>query len=150
MPHIVEVDQSIKIEQSGPTVLAFSNGIAGAIMIPSDVKTEAIRRLVYRKRTNLEARMIVFAAGLYLLLRDRLGELGRIIIDVEYEGQEENIKAALLRYIRRTAPGYEADRIIFQRVGKKSPADAKARAVRTGRDRGYRRVTLGELLEVFR
>ena len=63
MPHIVEVDQSIKIEQSGPTVLAFSNGIAGAIMIPSDVKTEAIRLLVYRKRTNLEARMIVFAAG---------------------------------------------------------------------------------------
>ena len=119
-------------------------------MIPSDVKTEAIRLLVYRKRTNLEARMIVFAAGLYLLLRDRLGELGRIIIDIEYEGQEENIKAALLRYIRRTAPGYEADRIIFQRVGKKSPADAKARAVRTGRDRGYRRVTLGEMLEVFR
>lgn len=148
MPYTVEVDQSVKIEQSGATVLAFSNGIAWAILIPSDVKTEAIRRLVYRKHTNLEARLIVFAAGLYLLLKDRLAELGQVVIDVEYEGQEANIKAALLRYIWRSAPGFDGDSIIFRRVGKKSPADAKARAVRTGRDRRFKRVTLEELLGV--
>ena len=149
MRYTVEVDQSIKIEQAGATVLAFSNGIAWAILIPPDVKTETIRRLIYRKHTNLEARLIVFAAGLYLLLRDRLAELGQVIIDVEYQGQEANIKAALLRYIWRTAPDFGGDRIIFRRVGKKSPAHAKARAVRTGRDRQYRRVTLEELLEVL-
>ena len=149
MPYVVEVDQSIKIEQSGATVLAFANGIAWAVVIPSEVKRAAIRALVERKRTNLQARLIVFAAGLYLLLKDHLAELTEIVIDVEYEGQEENIKAALIRYIRRTAPSFEAERIVFQRVGKKSPADAKARAVRTGRDRQYRRVTQAELLRVI-
>ena len=150
MPTIVEVDQSIKIEQSGATVLAFANSIAWAVVIPSDVKIAGIRTLIERKRTNLEARLTVFAACLYLLLQDHLEELTRIIIDIEYEGQEENIKAALLRYIRRKAPHFEAEWVIFQRIGKKSPADSKARAMRTGRDPKFRRVTQQELLDVIR
>ena len=38
----VEVDQSNKIEQSGPTVLAFANGNSSAIVIPSIVKNECL------------------------------------------------------------------------------------------------------------
>jgi len=45
MLYVVEVDQSRKIEQSGPTILAFSDGISHAIVVPSTVKTQALRAL---------------------------------------------------------------------------------------------------------
>jgi hypothetical protein len=43
---IVQVDQSIKVEQTHKdTVVAFSDGIRYAILIPARVKREAIQRL---------------------------------------------------------------------------------------------------------
>lgn len=149
MPYIVEVDQSIKIEQSGPTVLAFSNGIAWAILIPSDVKRAAMRAVANRGKPTYEAYLYVFAAGVYLLLRDYLPQIRRITIDIEYEGKEGKIRSVLLEFIRKQMPDFESDTIIFAHVGKSSPADAKARAVRTGGDRRFKRVTLEELLEVL-
>ena len=148
MPYIVEVDQSIKIEQSGPTILAFSNGIAWAILIPSDVKATAIRAVANRGKPSRDAHLYVFAAGVYLLLRDYLSQMTLITVDIEYEGREGLIKSLLLEYIRKTLPGFESDTLMFDHVGKGSPADAKARAVRTGRDKRFRRVTLEEVLRI--
>ena len=72
MPYVVEVDQSRKIEQSGPTVLAFSNGISHAIVIPSSVKTQSLRALKDKRKSTKEARILLFATCLYVLLKDYL------------------------------------------------------------------------------
>ena len=146
MPYVVEVDQSRKIEQSGPTVLAFSDGISHAIVIPSSVKTQALRALRDRRKPRKEARILLFATCLYVLLKDYLDQLERVEIDIEYPGKDADIRASLLRLIWRKAPAFEPEKIIFRRVGKRSPADKKARAVREGKDKEYRKITLEELL----
>ena len=48
MRHVVEVDQSIKIEDSGSTVLAFADGIAHAIEVSANVKLAALQALYDR------------------------------------------------------------------------------------------------------
>jgi hypothetical protein len=149
MSHIVEVDQSIKIEQSGATILAFSNGISHAIVIPSDVKTAAYRTLRSQGKSSHIAYLLLFAAGLYILLRDHLDQFEQVIIDVEYDGKDADIKAFLLRFVWKSDPKFEAEKIIFRRVGKKSPADQKARSVRERKDRNYRTVTKDEMLKII-
>lgn len=150
MSHIVEVDQSIKIEQSGDTVLAVSNGISHAIIIPSDVKREGLRVLREKKKRVKQAPILLFAACLYLLLKDHLPKLQRVIIDTEYTGQENNIKSYLLGYIKKDGQAFSPENIVFSRVGKSSPADKKARAVREKQDNQYRKVTLEELLRLIK
>jgi len=146
MPYVVEVDQSRKIEQSGPTVLAFSDGISHAIVIPSSVKTQALRALRDKRKPRKEAQILLFATCLYVLLKDYLDQLQRVEIDIEYPGKDADIRASLLRLIWRKVPAFEPEKIVFRRVGKKSPADKKARAVRKGKDKEYRKITLEELL----
>lgn len=144
MPYVVEVDQSIKVEQAGATVIAVANGIAHAIVIPSHVKTACFEALRERCKSKQVGQLLLFAACLYLVLEDYLRELDRVLIDIEYFGKDAEIKAFLLRYIRRKVPRFEAEKIAFKNVGRSSPADRKARAVRQGKDRKYRRVKLEE------
>ena len=59
MKHTVEVDQSIKIEQLGDTVLAFSNGISHAIIVPARVKREALSVLWTILRTVFKTDLFV-------------------------------------------------------------------------------------------
>ena len=146
--HIVEVDQCRKIEQSGPTVLAFSNGISHAILIPARVKIAGLGVLRSRGKSAEIAPLLLFAACLYLLLRDHLGELQKVIVDREYEGHEADIRSFMLEYIKREGQSFEPRNITFALVGKKSPADKKARDVRRGKDKVYRRIGLEELLAV--
>jgi hypothetical protein len=150
MGHRVEVDQSIKIEQPGPTVLAFSNGISSAIRIPSDVKTAIRAELKSRGKSKQTAHLQLFAACLFILLRGHLDNLRQIVIDVEYDGNEATIKAFLLRYIWRQTPEFDQDTIVFRHIGKKSPAHKKANNVREGRDKDCRTVRREELLEILR
>ncbi len=149
MPYIVEVDQSRKIEQSGATVLAFSNDISGAILIPSSVKTEAFRALRARGKPKGTALLLLFAACLYLLLADCLTQLEKVVIDEEYSGKGPDIKSFLLEYTKKGGGDIQPENIVFAKVGRGSPADRKARAVRLGEDREYRQVTLDQLLEVM-
>ena len=148
MAHIVEVDQSIKVEQSGNTVLAFSDGISHAIVIPSKVKRVGFRALKEKGKSKERAQLLLFAAGVYLLLENHLDQLERVEIDVEYTEKDADIKSFLLRLIWGKAPTFEPERIIFRRVGKGSPADKKARAVREGRDKDYRQIAAEELLSL--
>lgn len=149
MRHRVEVDQSIKIEDTGATVLAFANDIAAAVVIPGPVKRVALNTLLLRGKSRQTARLMLFAAGLALLLQDHLDHLERVVIDIEYEGQEAPIREFLLIYIWRTRPAFEPWRITFKQVGKQSPAHTKANAVRQGRDRGYRKLKEEELLALL-
>jgi hypothetical protein len=149
MPYVVEVDQSRKIEQSGTTVLAFSDGISHAIAIPSSVKSQALRALRDKGKPRREALVLLFATCLYVLFKDYLDQLQRVEIDIEYPGKDADIRASLLRLIWRKAPAFEPEEIVFRRVGKGSPADRKARAVRTGKDKAYHKITLEELLKLI-
>lgn len=150
MRHRVEVDQSIKIEDKGATVLAFANGASYAIVIPMPAKRAALNILLLRGKSREIARLMLFAAGLCLLLQDHLDQLESVAIDVEYEGQEARIREFLLIYIWRTHPRFEPWRITFRQVGKHSPAHKRAEAVRLGKDRRYRKVTEGELVALVR
>ncbi|MBI3942293.1 MAG: hypothetical protein HY326_04710 [Chloroflexi bacterium] len=146
--HVIEVNQSIKIEQSGATILAFSNGISHAILIPQSVKQKALAVLKERGKTKDTARNLLFCACLYLLLKDHLEQIEEVVIDEEYTGNDRSIRSFLLEYIKRDGRYIEPERIVFARIGKGSPADKKARMVRSGKDQEYRVVTLEELLEV--
>lgn len=146
----VEVDQSIKIEDKGATVLAFANGLAFAIEVPSGVKLAGLQILRDQARKPGVAYRLLFAASLFLLLRDHLDQIDRVVIDVEYEGHEAEIGAFLLRFIWRDFPSFEPWRIEFGLVGKSSPAHHKAEAVRLGKDREYRRITVAELTRMLK
>ena len=149
MRHRVEVDQSIKIEDTGATVLAFANGLNFAIQIPAGVKLAGIKVLRDQARKPGVAHRLLFAASLFLLLRDHLDRVERVVIDVEYEGHEAEIGAFLLRFIWKVHPLFEPWRIEFGLVGKSSPAHRKAEAVRRGKDRNYRRITEAELTQLL-
>lgn len=149
MRHVVEVDQSIKIEDSGSTVLAFADGIAHAIEVPANVKLAALQALYNQARKPGTAHRLVFAACLFLLLENHLTQLERVVIDTEYMGHEADIRAFLLRYIWRKVPEFEPWRIEFRQIGKKSPAHHKAELVRLRKDTNYRRVSLPDLLALL-
>lgn len=149
----VEVDQSGKVERTRmDTVLAFFDGQHYAIRIPATVK-RAVLHVVRQKRKPSGSKKAVylrlFAAGLYLLIRDHLNVLDHIIIDTEYSGREADIRGMLLLLIRRTDPLYSADRIMFRQVGKKSPAHSLAWEIFRGKRQPDHVVTESELLDVL-
>ena len=145
----VEVDQSIKIEQVGPTVLAFSNGISDAVVIPSSVKNECIEYLYSQGYTRQKAPLILFAAGVYILLELYIKKLQKVIIDVEYDGKDAEVKASLLRFMWKYYPNLNADIIAFKHIGKKSLADLKARNVREKKDKHYRKISAKQLIKIM-
>jgi D-ribose pyranose/furanose isomerase RbsD len=147
--HKVEVDQSRKIERAGATILAFSNGISHAILIPTRVKEIALLLLRQKGKSKTIATLLVFSAGLCLLLKDHLKHLQKIVIDEEYTGHEANIKSFLLEYLKKTGQSFEARRITFARIGKKSPADQKAGAVRRGKDKKFTKISMKAMLRLI-
>lgn len=150
MLHTVEVDQSIKIEQPGNTILAFSNGIAQAIVISSRVKREGLQVLRAMGKSEKQGPIVLFSACLYLLLKEYLSDLQRVIIDTEYSGQEDNIKSYLLGYIKKDKQFFNPENIMFAAIGKSSPAHKKAMNVRLRKDNNYRKITLKELLKLLK
>ena len=145
----VEVDQSTKLEQSGPTIIAFANGKSGAVVIPSKVKHAAFKILISKGKSREISKWLLFSACVFLLLRDHLNKLTQVTIDIEYTGKNNDIKATLLRYILRYYPKFDESIIQFTLVGKGSPSDIKARNVRLDKDKDYRKIKLKELIEVL-
>ena len=114
------VDQSIKIgDTQSPTVLALSNDIQRAILIPASVKRECIRALRGRWTPDATLYIRLFAAGLFLLLRELLTTADRITIDVEYPGHERDIKRDLLLLCRQAGDVVDPSVIHFEHIGKK-------------------------------
>jgi len=125
----IEVDQSGKIEQTDrATALAFSNGISYTVLIPARVKRKAINLLRATGKRGKSVYISLFAAALYQLLKDHLDKIELIAIDVEYEGNEQDVKLTLLNLIWQRRPTYSADNITFRHIRKKSPAHKKALA----------------------
>lgn len=145
----IEVDQSGKIETPHRTVLAFSNGQQYAVIIPTRVKREVIGRLRARGLSRSLAAIRLFAAALWLLLRDVIDTATEIAIDTEYIGHEADIKAALLRLAWRRGGKIEAHTIVFNAIGKKSGAHKRAIGVYRGELSADRVITVGDLLAVL-
>ena len=146
----VEVDQSIKIEQtSKDTILAFSNDEQVAILIPAKVKRQVLVRLKAKGKPMPVARLMLFSAGLCLLLREAAQNLTAITIDQEYPGHEANIRGMLLRFLRKIGMRIDKEGIVFARLGKRSKAHERAWRVHRGEIAPDRTVTLQELLDVL-
>lgn len=151
----VEVDQSGQIGKFNiDTVFAFSNQITYAIVVPARVKRRAYGHL---KRTYLCAPYLrLFAAGVFLLLRDHLDRLEQVAIDEEFTGHWPEIKGLLLSYIRRVRPDFPSEGLEWQRIGRHSPAHRRAHEIyrarqRWGKSRAKpdRIITIQELLELL-
>ena len=148
MPYVVEVDQSIKIEDPGDTFLAFSDGISYAIKVPFSVKQKGLQALRNQGKPRKRAGLLLFAACVFLLLEGHLEQLQRVTVDNEYDGRQVDIKSFLTEYIRKKDPNFEAEMIEIKAIGKRSPADQLAGAVRRGKRGADRVITVEELLAV--
>ncbi len=144
------VDQSIKIgDTQSPTVLALSNDIQRAILIPASVKRECIQSLRGRWTPETTLYIRLFAAGLFLLLRELLASADWITIDVEYPGHERDIKDDILRFCRRNGVQTDSSVIHFGHIGKHSPAHALAWRVLRGKRTPDETITTRDLMRLL-
>jgi len=144
------VDQSIKIgDTQSPTVLALSNDIQRAILIPAPVKRECIRALRGRWTPDATLYIRLFAAGLFLLTRELLATADRITIDVEYPGHERDIKDDLLRLCRHAGGAVDPSVIHFGHIGKKSSAHRLALETLHGKRAPDAKITARELMRLL-
>jgi hypothetical protein len=91
----------------------------------------------------------MFAAALWLLLRDVIDTATEITIDAEYLGHEADIKAALLRMAWQRGRKIAAHTIVFSAIGKKSGAHKRAIGVYRSELRADRLITAGDLLDLL-
>ncbi len=118
----IEIDQSGKIEDTQhDTVLALANGASKSVRITGKTK----RRLQEVYRQIGEPRLFVlntFCVAIFLLVEKDLKKLSEIVIDEEYSGHERLIEGVLRKMIGEQ---YYPN-IVFERVGKSSPAHIQA------------------------
>lgn len=145
--HHVEVDQSIKVEQTHQhTALAFSDDVHGIVLVPAKVKRACKQKL---RDQGVKPDMItlrMFTAGILLLLEDQMHHIASLTIDTEYEGRDGEIKGLLLRFIRRWVPEFPKESITFRELGKKSPAHKLAWETHQGKRKPDRVATVEDLL----
>ena len=114
----VEVDQSGKVEKTNKdTVIAFSNLEQSTVLVSSKVK-----QILMRDKKDKRYKIRLFAAGVYLLLKDKLRDMEIIMIDEEYPGYNRYIKDLLLTFIRKEIPNFDKSLIKFGRITKESNA----------------------------
>lgn len=142
----VEIDQSGKIEDTSKnTVLAFSNKIWSAIVIPAKVKRQM--QEIFRRRGKPRIFVLrTFSAGVVLLIKDYQKQITDVQIDTEYSGHEAVIKDIIVQMLREQ--NVSEPNIYFGRIGKKSMAHHRAYAVALGKLEPERKVGLDELVKV--
>ena len=116
----IEVDQSGKIEQTDmDTVVAFRNSEQYSVLLKKKIKVEILTE--YRiKHKDIHYRL--FAILVFYCIRNYLYKIQLMVIDIEYEGREEDIKRNLLRFIWKNYPNFDKKLIKFSIIGKKSNA----------------------------
>ena len=146
----IEVDQSGRIEKMNiDTVLAFSNGRSGAVVIPAEVKRACLHALRRGGRYKTTIVLSIFAAGVFLLLKDVLEDITVVTIDQEYPGREGDIKGMFLRLTRASGIKFRKEHIVFRQIGKKSNAHFKAYGVYKGFQEARRVLTVKDILSLI-
>ena len=143
----VEIDQSGKLEQlNTDTVVAYSDGSYGTIVLKTIVKQKIIREL---RKSLIPRRDIVaiwFAVVVYLLIKD-LAKNTVILLDEEYTGKNTIIEEALSKLLQQRFHYKWIGSIRFQQIGKDSPAHKLAWSThRTKRRVGVRKLTVEDII----
>ncbi len=147
---IIEVDQSIKFNDlSRDTVLAYSDHLSRTILVPAQVKRILVEQLRARGKSKIRATLQLFVVGLFLLLEDVLPQVSLIVIDTEYTGYEADVEGMLLNYLRKVEPEFSKERLLFQQIGKSSPAHRQAISTHRGKIRPDRILRLEDFLNVL-
>lgn len=154
MGRTVFIDLSAKIEEwMADTVVAMSNGNEVYLILPSQVKRKARD---YLKEVNTKPRKEavhiyrLLAILVFLIVKDEISDIEKIVIDNDYPGDEPagKIKNELVPLLKRLRPEMAGKDISFQQVkGKK--ADRLAREVFLAKERSGRLLTLQEIKEVW-
>ncbi len=148
---IIEVDQSGKVEQTGKdTAIACTDeeGFERSIQISAKEKRKLQKffRGIGKPRFYTHK---VFALLVFILIRGHVLKLSRIIIDPEYPGYEKLLSSLIAELIKEVHPTFEADRILFKRVGKRSNAHIVANTVFRKEQKPTIVVTAQDLLKII-
>ncbi|MFQ6015328.1 MAG: hypothetical protein ACE5NP_07785 [Anaerolineae bacterium] len=143
------MDQSMKVEEPGDTVLAFSNDVDFAILIPETVKKAGERELRRKGISGPTLTLRLFSAALFLLLKNYLDDVTLVTIDNEYDGHSKDITRMLLKHIWKVKPDFPKERIEVRQVTRKSPAHKKGWETQRGIIKPNKRIKAREFLEVL-
>jgi len=144
----VEVDQSGRMEMSGDTTVAASDGFTVTVKVMAKVKQE-VREALRNQGVKPKLLMIrMFVGAILLAIQDHLPAVRTLTIDEEYTGYEAVIKSLLLDRIRARGFEFAGNDIRIARIGKKSPAHRAAIRVTRRQARADKTPTVEELLEV--
>ncbi|MDP3184249.1 MAG: hypothetical protein Q8M58_03140 [Anaerolineales bacterium] len=144
----VEVDQSGRMEMSGDTIVAVSDGFTVTVRVTARVKQGVQKAL---RERGVKPRLIMtrmFAGAIWLAIRDHLAEIDLLRIDEEYIGYEAVIKSLLCDKIRAAGFACFGDDIQIVRVGKRSPAHKAAIGVTRRQRSADKTPSVAQLLEV--
>lgn len=147
-----DVDMSGRIEETNrPTAIALANGVTYCLRISATEKQILLETLKKQRpeRGSKLRHVLVFSTLVFFLIKDRGQKLQRVFIDLEYSGYEASIKEHILNLARRYELNLKCE-IVFQRVGKKSPAHDLAISVHRGKRKADRVITAKEVLREFR
>lgn len=143
----IEVDVSSRLEQSGDTIFGFSDGIQRVVRLPQQDRDLCLAALTGGKFARL---LLLYAACLYLLLRDHIDELERAVIDDEYPGHGGTIKRHLVNLIKRHYGAKFNDAIIeVRRIGEKRPAHDVAWQTLRGKRKANKRLKPQKILKLL-
>jgi len=96
--------------------------------------------------TRKLSQLRLFTVALYYLLQ-QLPSNELVTIDTEYEGHEPALRSMLLNLIWQDEPGFDSERIVFGRIGKKSNAHKLALEVYRKRKPADRILKADDLLK---
>lgn len=116
----IEIDQSGKIENTNrKTVIAFSNGKSGAVVILASEKKKIQKYFRSLGKPKLFIH-ITFTVLVFMLIKNKIRSYDQIIIDREYPGYEKLIAGLLRKLLSADNTGNVS--IATSQIGKKSKA----------------------------
>jgi hypothetical protein len=144
----IEIDTGSRLDQPGDTTFAFSNDTKRAILLKQSVRDRCLAQLTGE---DLAKQLRLFAACVYLLIRDHLAALDEVVIDQEYSGHEHEVLWLIRRFLkqagRRPKPGTHW---MIRSIGKKSPAHRVAWQTLRKQRKADKSVRASELLNLLR
>ena len=149
----IHIDLSNRLEESGPTFIAFSNHLTYVIKIPTKVKRWGMSLLQLQRTPQKQIKPLLWTACLFLLLKPHLAriakETDKIAIDNEFDGYQALIKAALLRHIWQRCDKFPQHKIVITSIGKKSLVHHTVLQAKRGRRRIDKVIRKQEMSEVL-
>ncbi|MEZ4771340.1 MAG: hypothetical protein R2844_23340 [Caldilineales bacterium] len=143
------MDQSNKIEDSGPTVIAFANGVDDAVVISSKTKTQKPSLGSRQSDTPKPlAYVLVFAASVFSCLSHIWISWTELSLILNTPVTTDASRVSYWRVSGAIDQNLTHGALSLERVGKGSAHD-KANLVRRGKDTRRRIVSLDDLLEVL-